>query len=148
MMRGAILSGVVILATATTARAVDPPSYSKDVQPFLKKYCVQCHMGDKPKGGVLLDSYEAMIKNTRKKVLVPGKPQLSRLILSMEGRGEKRMPPRKEKTQPTVKEIAVVKAWVQAGAKNDSADAALPLPRADFLTAIFPREETALSRRD
>jgi hypothetical protein len=150
MMRGAILSGVVILATATATRAADPPSFTKDVKPFLMKYCVQCHQGDKPKGGVLLDSYEALSKNTRKKVLVPGKPQMSLLTLTMESRGEKKMPPRKSKVQPTAKEIAVIKAWVTAGAKNDSAtDAALPLQRADvLLTMILDSEATALSRRE
>ncbi len=41
-----------------TAPAEDP-TFSTKIQPFLKKYCVECHTGDKPKGGLTLDAYQS-----------------------------------------------------------------------------------------
>jgi mono/diheme cytochrome c family protein len=119
----------------------DPPSYTKDVKPFLTKYCVNCHMGEKPKGGVTLDTYEGLTKNPKKKVVVAGKPTLSLLIVSMQAPGgDKKMPPKKEKTQPTAAEIAKIKAWITAGAKDDSdAGTMLPLGNRDtWLAGLLP----------
>ena len=48
-----------------------PPTddtYKAKVLPFLQKYCVDCHKGDKPKGGLALDGYvsEAHARKDRK----------------------------------------------------------------------------------
>ena len=97
----------------------DPPSFAKDVKPFLEKYCVNCHQGDKPKGGVGVDTYEGLTKNPKKKVVVAGKPTMSLLYLTMTATGGgKKMPPKKEKTQPTAAEIAKIKDWITAGTKT------------------------------
>src|SRR5262249_39582663 len=94
-----------------------------------------------PKGGVTLDTFEGLTKNARKKVVVAGKPTMSLLVTSMEGKGEKKMPPRKEKTQPTGAEIAKIKAWVSAGAKDDSAIGMLPMMRDELLALLFEHNE-------
>jgi len=118
------LAAVSLIAMATTAVRAAPPSFSKDVQPFLMKYCVECHGDNKPKAGLNFASYDSLMKGARKKPVVAGRPQNSLLILTMESRGKKKMPPTKYKNQPTAKEISVVRAWVQAGAKDDSATGA------------------------
>ena len=117
------LAAVGLVFLASTAQAA-PPSFRKDVQPFLMKYCVECHGDKKPKKGLNFTSYESLMRGAKKKPVIAGKPQNSLLILTMESRGKKKMPPKKYKSQPTPKEIAVVKAWVQAGAKDDSATGA------------------------
>jgi mono/diheme cytochrome c family protein len=113
------------MLVSTTAVAA-PPSFSKDVQPFLMKYCVECHGNQKPKKGLNFASYESLMKGSRRKAVVVGKPQSSPLILTMTSRGKKKMPPAKYKNQPTAAEIAVIRAWIQAGAKDDSARGAAP----------------------
>jgi mono/diheme cytochrome c family protein len=132
---------VVALWSVPAARGEadkDPPSYTKDVKPFLTKYCVNCHMGDQPKGGVSLDTYEGLTKNPKKKVVVAGKPTISLVILTMQGTGDKKMPPKKEKAQPTAAEIAKIKAWISAGAKDDSGTGLLlPLGNRDTLLAVL-----------
>lgn len=136
----------LVLAAASTARAADDPaSYTKDVKPFLEKYCNSCHMGAKPKAGVQTDSYEGLTKNTKKRLIVPGKPTMSTLVTIMESKGEKKMPPKKEKAQPTATEIAKIKAWITAGAKDDSKTSALPLLREDELLAILQESPAAIS---
>lgn len=123
------LAAAVLAALATTAQAAPPPpSFSKDVQPFLTKYCVECHGNKKAKAKLNFTSYESLMRGAKKKPVVPGKPEDSLLIRTMESRGKKKMPPPKYKSQPTAEEIAVIKAWVQAGAKDDSGAGAASTP--------------------
>jgi hypothetical protein len=107
------------LLTARPSLAADAPSYTKDVKPFLAKYCVECHNDTKAKAGVILDSYAALTKPTRRgPAVTPNKPEKSRLVATLTGSG-KQMPPRKS-TQPKASEIDMIKAWITAGAKDDS----------------------------
>jgi hypothetical protein len=98
------------------------PSYLKEIQPFLAKYCVQCHKSGNAKAGIVLDSYEGVIKGGRKgrKLVVAGQPDDSRLVTTTEGNARPTMPPRNAKVRPTDKEIALLRAWVAAGAKDDT----------------------------
>lgn len=113
-----IIAIALPVLAATTAGAA-PPSFKKDVQPFLVKYCVECHGDKKPKAGLNFTSYGSLMNGGRKKPVIPGKPQNSLLILTMMSQGKKKMPPVKAKSQPTPREIAVVRSWVQAGAKDN-----------------------------
>src|SRR6188472_3670228 len=64
-------------------------------------------------------------------VIVPGKSAESRMILALTGKVEPRMPPEDE-PQPTAEEIAVLAAWIDAGAKGpvgDPSPAALSTPK-------------------
>jgi hypothetical protein len=119
-MKPLLLSAVALaLFAARPALAADAPSYTKDVQPFLTKYCVECHNDTKTKAGVNLDGFAALMKGSRRgPVVVAGKPEKSRLLLTMTG-GAKQMPPRKS-TQPKKAEIDMIKAWIAGGAKDDS----------------------------
>lgn len=95
-------------------------SYTKDVQPFLTKYCLDCHKHTKAKAGYDVESYGLLMRVGKKgAMVVPGKPEASRLTLTMEKKG-KPMPPRKS-PQPTADEIARITAWIAAGAQDDSA---------------------------
>ena len=94
------------------------PSYTKDVRPFLDKYCLECHNQEDPKGAYDVSSYVMFNREGDNRPLVtPGKPDQSWLILSLEGR--KPMPPKKS-PQPTPDEVARVTAWINAGAIDDS----------------------------
>jgi hypothetical protein len=110
-------AGVVLLAAGAVARADDPaPSFTKDVQPFLTTYCVECHNGTKAKSGVNVDGYKALMGN--RNLVVAGKADGSRLVAVLTGKG-KPMPPRK-RDQPTADEIRKVRAWIDAGARDDT----------------------------
>jgi hypothetical protein len=142
MRRTSLLALVIGLAWgATPGMAADKaPSFSKTVMPLLTKYCVDCHGATKPKAGVNVSSFDDLMKG-KKSVVVAGKPEQSKLYTTMIGQG-KRMPPRKAAKQPTAQEIAIVKAWIAAGAKNDAAGAALP-PELRPATVIVDGREPA-----
>ncbi len=105
-----------------------PPSYSRHVQPFLAKYCLECHSADKAKGGLSLESFQSLTKGgDNGPVLVPGNPDASPLVLLVEGKEKRVMPPKTAK-QPPAAERGVLRAWVAAGAKEDAVTAATTLP--------------------
>ncbi len=118
----AVLAALVVLGGTRAARADDPPSYTKDVRPFLDTYCVSCHNAKQTKASVNLESYESIMKGGKNKkvLLVPGEADKCRLVNVIEGKQKPAMPPKKEK-QPTEAEKAMFRAWVAAGAKDDSA---------------------------
>src|SRR5262249_16941033 len=64
--------------------------------------------------------------------IVPGKPDQSRLVRQIEGTAKPKMPPSKAR-QPKPDEIALVRAWVAAGARDDTGKVGVVLP------SILPR---------
>jgi mono/diheme cytochrome c family protein len=111
----ALLATLGLTAPAAAAEV----SYAKDVKPFLAKYCVECHKADKAHGGVALDSY-AVMRQGNDPVVIPGQPDKSDLVRVLATSSRKRMPPRDATKRPTAEEIALVRAWVAAGARDDS----------------------------
>jgi mono/diheme cytochrome c family protein len=108
---------LVVLGPSTAAAEI---SFVKDVQPFLKKHCVECHTQNKAQGGVALDSYNALIRGNDP-VVRPRQPERSDLVKVLTASaGRKIMPPRKATTRPTEEEIAMIRAWVMAGAPDDT----------------------------
>jgi len=124
-----VLAIVTILAVASSSRAGEAPSYAKQIQPLFAKYCSTCHNPKSAKGGLDLSSYKAMLEGSDNgPVLVPGVPGESILVLSIEGKGRSVMPPNTAELRPNKDEIAKVRAWVNAGAKDDGAGIKVALP--------------------
>ena|SRR5579862_3597875 len=123
----ALGTGVALLQPMqpSTARADDTPApkFSDDVGPFLKKYCSNCHSGDKPKAGIVLDGdYDNLMKAKRKgKEIIKASSTSGSLLYSCltGANGAKMMPPRMAQDKPTKDEIKKVGDWIKAGAKND-----------------------------
>jgi cytochrome c len=98
-------------------------TYAKDIRPILENSCLKCHGPEKPKSKYRVDSREAMIKGgeSDEAAIIPGKSDKSPLIhyvadlvVDME------MPPtdKREKYPPWTKDqIALVRAWIDQGAK-------------------------------
>lgn len=99
------------------------PSFSKDIKPFLEKYCLECHKGKGGKAGLDVSTYDSFKKGGISfPGFVPGKPNESFALELVEGRSIPLMPPKKSK-QPTAEEKLKLRAWIAAGAKNDGASA-------------------------
>jgi mono/diheme cytochrome c family protein len=108
----------VCLISASTASAAD---YSRDIQPLFAEHCLECHGPDDSKGGLVLTSREAVLKELKSgaKGIVPGDVAASSLIERVTTTDlEDRMPP-KAKKPLKASEVELLKAWIKDGAKFD-----------------------------
>ena len=133
---------VLVLLAGRSAHAADAaPRFTKDVKPFLEKYCVECHNDTKTKSGYNFETYAGLFKGGKKgKAVVAGDPDKSLLLRTMIGKA-KVMPPKKYSDQPKKDEIAMIRAWIKAGAKDDTKTRSAA-PRADDRTGAAPRDST------
>jgi mono/diheme cytochrome c family protein len=110
-------------ATLVVACGLRNVSYAKEVQPILTKNCSECHSPGQQgftASGLNTTSYAALMKGGRYGPLVkPGDAFTSALNMLVEGRVDKsiRMPHGRDKLSN--EDIAVLKAWVNEGAKNN-----------------------------
>ncbi|MEN9636970.1 MAG: hypothetical protein RL077_5374 [Verrucomicrobiota bacterium] len=105
---------------APTITAGDLAFFETKIRPLLIDRCYKCHSkeADKVRGGLLLDSREALIHggNTGSAV-VPGKPNESLLIKAIRYADEDlQMPPKGEKLSD--QQIADLTEWVRRGAPD------------------------------
>ena len=49
------------LPSASAAAGVAPPSYSRQVQPFFTRYCVECHNAKDPESNLSLENFKQLI---------------------------------------------------------------------------------------
>lgn len=128
LSRGKILTLAFILLALLAVRpafAADP-AFSQ-VAPILQKNCLACHSSAAKMGGLVMETYDSLIKGgTHGAVIVPGQGDRSRLIQMLEGKTQPRMP--FGGNPLPADEIAVIKAWIDAGAKAPaSGEASKPL---------------------
>lgn len=120
---------ICVLYLVGAIQAQTAPSYAKQIQPFFTRYCVECHSSQDGEGGLSLESFKKLLEGgTHGAAIVTGKPETSRLVRMIEGTLKPAMPPKKAK-QPSKEEVALIRAWVLAGTRNDStAVAKITLP--------------------
>lgn len=120
-MRFLALSGVLLLviSVAVPVGRKDPKAavtYAT-VKPIFQRNCVSCHSGPKPAHGLDLSTYAKIMKGDKEgKVVIRGKPKMSRMIKAIKGKGAKAMPPGKP-LQPRA--ARTLEDWVHEGCPND-----------------------------
>ena len=98
----------------------EPVSYDKDVEPIFYKRCTVCHSGAVKESKLDISSYENLIKGGKRGESVkPGKSADSLLYKSIGRHTKPYMPPRGE-VPATPEEVAMVKLWIDQGAKAPS----------------------------
>jgi WD40 repeat protein len=134
-MKASYLSLAFFLSALGARVAAAPPSFAKDVKPFLARYCLECHNAAMSKGDLDLETFKRLMQGGKDgAVVVPGKLDESRLVLMPEHKQKPFMPPSKAK-QPSAGEVAVLRAWVAGGAKDDSTMVRIVLPAIKLLKA-------------
>src|SRR6478609_5265044 len=109
MIKSQLIAAIGLAATAawsTAAADVDvsklPPAakqkgvtYAKDIRPILQTTCFGCHGEQRQKGGLRLDSLDAILKGGKDgEVVVPGKSTKSPLVIAVSRLDEEHaMPP-------------------------------------------------------
>jgi len=97
--------------------------------------CVACHGEGKVKGGLRLDSYDALMKGGKDgAVIAPGRSEMSLLLVRVTLPPEhKQFMPAEGKPPLTPEEISWLRAWIQQGAS----------PTVTQLTGVLIREDAS-----
>ena len=124
----------------------EPVTYEKHVEPIFYKRCTVCHSGNLKEGKLDVSSYESLMKGGKRGESVkPGKSQDSLLYMAMSRSSKPFMPPRGEEPC-TSEDVAVVKLWIDQGAK---APTSIRKAKEIFVTAppasVFPVRAVAVS---
>lgn len=95
----------------------DPVTYEKHVEPLFYKKCTVCHSGKELKGKLDLGNYETLMKGGQRGApVIPGKGNDSLLYKLMMRQMKPFMPPKGE-DPVTPEEVALIKLWIDQGAK-------------------------------
>jgi len=128
---------ILAIALAGSAAAADAPNYVAQVAPVFKKYCTACHNGEDHEGQLVLETYAKILEGGEHgAVVAAGRSQDSLLVRVLTGKAKPAMPPEDE-TKPTADEIALLAAWIDAGAKGP--EGAEPDPTFLVVPKITPR---------
>lgn len=98
-------------------------TYEKDIKPLFENSCMKCHGPERPKSKYRLDSVEATIKggSSGEAAVIPGNSTKSPLLHFIADLIEEyEMPPldnRDKYPALTKEQIALVRAWIDQGAK-------------------------------
>jgi mono/diheme cytochrome c family protein len=113
-----LISGLVIPAIVARGDDARPVDYAQHIKPIFAKHCTTCHGAEKQKSGLRLDSVGLAIRGGDSgPAIEPGKSAESLLIQAITGaEGVAAMPPKGEPPL-TSDEIALVKLWIDQGAK-------------------------------
>ncbi|MGH7174005.1 MAG: DUF1549 domain-containing protein, partial [Gemmataceae bacterium] len=114
----ALALGSMSLSAADVPAPLRPVDFARDIQPILRRSCLSCHDARKQRGGLRLDQAEAARHGGDSgAVIKPGDAAQSRLILLVSGRvPDLKMPPT-GKRPLNAKEVALLRAWIDRGAK-------------------------------
>ncbi|WP_133793583.1 c-type cytochrome domain-containing protein [Prosthecobacter fusiformis] len=110
-----------LLTFAGLIHAQETISYEKQILPLWDAYCMDCHGADDADGGLALDTFSALMKGGEEGVsIVAGKADDSLLVKFLEGRsgrgGKNEFMPPGKRDKLKAEEIALIKAWINAGA--------------------------------
>ncbi len=111
-MRSPLLAGLLLTASLGAA----PVDFAHEVVPILRKHCVECHAGDKKKGGLSMNTRVSLLEGGENgAVVTAGQTQKSKLLEAIVSADpDVRMPPKGERLSPV--EVATLRAWVEQGA--------------------------------
>jgi len=134
-----LVTVTIFLAPATLAAADAPVSFSKEIAPLLLERCQPCHGPVRPGGGYQVTTYPSVLE-----AIEPGNPEKSKLFRLIDAESRARRMP-KDKDPLAEAEKALVRRWIEEGARFDGEDPAAPLlrvvPPRDHppAPAVYPR---------
>ncbi len=94
--------------------------FSRDIAPILVGNCTGCHNAKDKRGKFDMTSFKKLMAGSEKqKVILPGKPDDSPLVLRIKGEITPKMPQGQNRNLADVA-IDKIETWVQAGARLDA----------------------------
>lgn len=116
------MSALAVALLQTGCGGEKPLTYQANIKPILDANCVSCHVPGGTgfeKTGLLLDSYDSLMKGTQfGPVVVPGSSVSSTLYRLVSGKADPsiRMPHGKSALPES--DVSSIAAWIDQGAKN------------------------------
>src|SRR6188474_376024 len=106
----------VVTLLAAPARAADAPTYAQ-VHAVFAKHCLSCHDAKEAEGELVMESHATLMKGGENgAVIVPGNANESLLVKLIEQKKKPYMPPPKKAEKLADAQIALIRAWIDAGA--------------------------------
>jgi hypothetical protein len=117
---------VVVCALTALPCSAAVPSYERDITPILRTYCSGCHNDREQEGEFSVETFASLRKGGAGSgdPVVPGDAAASVMIQRIHSQDGDHMPPDDEPQVPSA-ELAVLKAWIAAGAPAPAADTSL-----------------------
>jgi WD40 repeat protein len=142
MRRLMVLAAVLVLGSSAHAQTKTAPDYRGQIAPIFTKYCTGCHNDEDREGKFSLESFRSLQRGTEKgPAILPGDPKGSRMIRVLTGAAKPSMPPKGE-PRPEAREIAIIEAWIEAGAHGPAGEEpdrlALIVPKIPSHTKVRP----------
>jgi mono/diheme cytochrome c family protein len=114
-----LVSVALLLFFSATASAVDPTTatrhFQQQVAGILEQHCLDCHRGNKPKGGLDLSRRQHLLRGGESgPAIVSGKPAESLLIDYVSGKNPE-MP--KNGRPLSTDQVKILSQWIQSGAQ-------------------------------
>jgi cytochrome c553 len=117
--------------------------FESKVRPLLAARCFRCHGEKQQKGGIRLDSAEALLgKNDDEALVKPGHPSESRVMEVIGYKDEPKMPPDGKLSDAN---IQILREWIRQGAHFPSKDAAAAVVRLSSPEGVIRAKETLWS---
>ncbi len=92
----------------------DQRFFDQRVAPILRKRCLSCHNQELTNGNISVLDRESLLKGGRRgPAVVPGKPEKSVLVESLQHDGDVQMPPGPKLPE---REIRILTEWIRRGA--------------------------------
>jgi len=137
----------VLVAVPCSAAA---PTYEREIAPILRTYCSGCHNERDQEGEFSVETFASLRRGGvgSGDPVVPGDAATSVMIQRIQSHEEDHMPPADEPQVPPA-DLAVLQAWIAAGASPPAADVsllqALVVPKLSPHTGAMPVTAAAVS---
>ncbi|MSU59685.1 MAG: DUF1549 domain-containing protein [Pedosphaera sp.] len=121
---GRYLTTLVVVSSSLAVELAKPGakvSYYREVRPILQANCQGCHQPAKSKGGFVMTDFKKLLAGgeTEGVAIVPKHPEQSSILKMITPQdGEVRMPKGKPPLLET--EVALIRAWIEQGAMDDT----------------------------
>ena len=115
----AVVGSLAFAAGSGATSAGRPIDFNRDIRPIFNQNCTACHGGVKAEGGISFVFREQAMRvgESKKRTIVPGKPEESELIVRVTSSDEKvRMPRAEHGPRLTPTQIALLRQWIAEGA--------------------------------
>ncbi len=115
-----IRTALCIFVFAARLVAAEPIDYS-NIESIFTTHCLDCHGSTEPEGKLVMETHELLLKGGESgAVIIPGKSDESLLVRMIEGKveqdGKKKLMPPGKREKLKAEEIALIRAWIDAGA--------------------------------